>query len=639
MRNIAQKWQELISNCFVGDKIMYATRSRLKDPEVPIHRNQQENELHVAKKTTRKHRCRSREKQARSSQFPAQEASDENDNYPKISKKQLWKDNLQLTREKEEVIAKFNELEDLSVKKITKLREKVSGLQNEKFEIDQENQILKSRLEGLSREYEEVRDLLEQYKVCQNCEEFKIALEQFSSENSSLKKSKVELSEDLDMLKTVVFRLNVQLERYQEKLRNNNIKDTIEKSANHFLTAEQQIVGDISREFPQESSHASHPHLPISWGKVNSHTLGPMLEAFQETINEKDEIINEYEAEFSVFSGKLKEVLSENEKLHYRLNEDGQCSGKLREELTILRKELEGCKDQNDALIKKCALKQDKVDEILKVYETKVEQMKRDYNVLHEQYYKCRNELTTLNERNKALAQTQEDFKNEKKNYIPISVHTASVNECKKWYEELKTQYEKEKEKLKVELEQHLKEIGDLKDKISIVQKEKQDKEDKIKQLEKLIRKGEAKYLELEQALNECQVSRTACKKQLHKAMSFAKDLVTEQETLLKALNHRQQENKMVTKIGADMAFKMDSLKTQLKEVQRGAWQELNTVEGRIQEQEQTIEQMKEEYEKEIDRLEQIIKRQTDQSILLKTQNNLPISPYVHYKNKIQESE
>lgn len=145
--------------------------------------------------------------------------------------------------------------------------------------------------------------------------------------------------------------------------------------------------------------------------------------------------------------------------------------------------------------------------------------------------------------------------------------------------------------------------------------------------------------------------------------MSFAKDLVQEQETLLKALNHRQQENKAVTKIGADMASKMDSLRSQLKvgwwntaifilfleilavrkltflfqEVQRGAWQELNTVEGRIQEQEQTIEQMKEEYEKEIDRLEKIIKNQSDQSVLLQTQNKLPLSPYVLYRDKIEE--
>lgn len=47
--------------------------------------------------------------------------------------------------------------------------------------------------------------------------------------------------------------------------------------------------------------------------------------------------------------------------------------------------------------------------------------------------------------------------------------------------------------------------------------------------------------------------------------MSFAKDMVAEQETLLKALNQRQLENKAVKKIGTEMATKMDSLKNHLK--------------------------------------------------------------------------
>lgn len=49
--------------------------------------------------------------------------------------------------------------------------------------------------------------------------------------------------------------------------------------------------------------------------------------------------------------------------------------------------------------------------------------------------------------------------------------------------------------------------------------------------------------------------------------MSFAKDMVAEQETLLQALNQRQIENRVVKKIGSEMAVRMDSLKTQLKVV------------------------------------------------------------------------
>lgn len=58
--------------------------------------------------------------------------------------------------------------------------------------------------------------------------------------------------------------------------------------------------------------------------------------------------------------------------------------------------------------------------------------LKRDYSVAHEQYFKCRTELGSVREKNKQLIEAQEDFRNERQSYIPISVHNASVNECKK---------------------------------------------------------------------------------------------------------------------------------------------------------------------------------------------------------------
>lgn len=57
--------------------------------------------------------------------------------------------------------------------------------------------------------------------------------------------------------------------------------------------------------------------------------------------------------------------------MHARLTEDKRCSKKLCEELEVIKAELKSAKEQNDVLIKKCALKQDKVEEILKCYERK----------------------------------------------------------------------------------------------------------------------------------------------------------------------------------------------------------------------------------------------------------------------------
>lgn len=67
----------------------------------------------------------------------------------------------------------------------------------------------------------------------------------------------------------------------------------------------------------------------------------------------------------------MKEIVEENENLHKRLTEDENCSTQLGTRLETIKAELKLTKDQNDALIKKCAIKQDKIEEILKVYENK----------------------------------------------------------------------------------------------------------------------------------------------------------------------------------------------------------------------------------------------------------------------------
>lgn len=61
-----------------------------------------------------------------------------------------------------------------------------------------------------------------------------------------------------------------------------------------------------------------------------------------------------------------------------------------------------------------------------------MDQLQRDYKLVHEEYIRSRSEIVALKEKNKALLEAKEDFKHEKENYIPLSVHAASINECKR---------------------------------------------------------------------------------------------------------------------------------------------------------------------------------------------------------------
>lgn len=131
----------------------------------------------------------------------------------------------------------------------------------------------------------------------------------------------LQLRDDVKMMKTLVYRLNVQLERHQDLLRNSTA-----------ASAENPI--DFSDEVMQQTSGRA-PRPVLDWGRVNAHTLGPLLQAYTEIISDKNDLVQQYESELGRFTGRLKDVLAENERLHdemdtMRRNDEMWCSDKTR---------------------------------------------------------------------------------------------------------------------------------------------------------------------------------------------------------------------------------------------------------------------------------------------------------------------
>lgn len=57
------------------------------------------------------------------------------------------------------------------------------------------------------------------------------------------------------------------------------------------------------------------------WSRVEMNALAPLLEAFEETIAEKDELISNYKKEMELFTNRCKDVISENDALNAQLVE------------------------------------------------------------------------------------------------------------------------------------------------------------------------------------------------------------------------------------------------------------------------------------------------------------------------------
>lgn len=57
------------------------------------------------------------------------------------------------------------------------------------------------------------------------------------------------------------------------------------------------------------------------WTRTEMNAVAPLLEAYQENLDEKDELINNYKKNLEHFTIRYKEILAENESLHEQLVE------------------------------------------------------------------------------------------------------------------------------------------------------------------------------------------------------------------------------------------------------------------------------------------------------------------------------
>lgn len=159
---------------------------------------------------------------------------------------------------------------------------------------------------SLQQEYEKVNALLteretEYHQLHMHHKKFTEALQKIEKTNSNLltfnqkcKAENAQLNEDVLLLKHVIYQLNAELERYQDKLK---------ESGQSILPK-----NDIS-----DSKKPTDETILRSWGSVNTHVLGPLLNAYQESLSEKQELVNKYEEDIANFTTRCKEVIMENE--------------------------------------------------------------------------------------------------------------------------------------------------------------------------------------------------------------------------------------------------------------------------------------------------------------------------------------
>nr|XP_012221819.1 PREDICTED: protein Cep89 homolog isoform X2 [Linepithema humile] len=501
---------------------------------------------------------------------------------------------------------------DVNSETIAELKEKDSLMSRISSKY---HKLLKSH-NSLQQECEKLNVLLEEREIefqqlHTRHKEFMEALQKVEKTNSNLvtfnqrfKTENVQLNEDVLLLKNVIYRLNTELERYQDKLKESG-QSVPSKNINDIL----------------DSKSLADDKVLESWGCVNTHVLGPLLDAYQENLLEKQELINKYEEDITNLNTRCKEVIGENECMQNEIEKLRSKCTRYADEIKMMSEDADLLKELNECHTKQTTHQKQKIHEIHSLYEQKVEAMSFDNNRLHEEYLVSKTELSNLQGKYDILHKEYEKLQNDNTKTMPIDVHNAAVEECRELFEKLKRQYDSEKEKVSTRVKELEESHCQNKTQLDVITIERNQLKVSNKNFEKSLKRMQRKLEHLQKFAHSMQVSRESFKKQLRKTTVYCEELfneyervVTERDKLIKLLHETENENASIHFLGDTITQRVGHLKDQLKIVHEGAKQQLALAEKNMKVQQLGVHKMKDEHHRELQRLKHFLK-QKDETI------------------------
>ncbi|XP_063217049.1 protein Cep89 homolog [Bacillus rossius redtenbacheri] len=464
-----------------------------------------------------------------------------------------------------------------------------SGLQNTPSDEmvhrkDEHIKNLQVKLSALTKKYKDVENERDSLKTqLANLHHKQEALSRENDRVAALEAENREMKGDIVILKNLVYRLNVALEQYQQKYK----------------------PGELSFVKPTE---VDGKQADLLWSSINKKALFPLLDAYSETIKEKDDLIHSYEIDLNKFVANCKNIVEENEKLHGEVEDLRKKHESRLLELQTAQQEAALAQEQSEVLTDQLQLQNNKLQEISTSCQARIGELLGENDVLKEKYHQCRGDLLAARGQLSVLKEEYENVKKDLENKIPFAVHTAAVSECRRLLDELKLKYESERSQLSSQLAAVQKNYAELQTQHAAERAERKQELIQVPNLEKLLKRSQQQCEDLQRRLVSARVSRDAAKRQLQKAVLFSEELVAEQERLLGRLHAKQQEAQDIARIGSSISSRMNTLRSKIKTVKKFAFKDLHVIENRIKEQESNVDRMKDEYHNEVARLRNLVR-------------------------------
>ncbi|KAM4614091.1 centrosomal protein of 89 kDa [Discoglossus pictus] len=445
--------------------------------------------------------------------------------------------------------------------------------------LTSENQELTKQLQELKQQIKSMRIKIKNLKNEKRETLNKQHTEADVAELISLREQAQELVDENDALKMTVHRLNVELSRYQTKYRP--------------LSKEENLkIGGLPQRGP-----------PPPW-LLDMKYLSPLLLAYEDRMNERDEVILSFQEEIINFKTRVKEVIEENEQLHQKLAKKRQITTK---EWQLMQTQAQLVLEENQVLMTQLEVQQSKSKESHNRHIQEVSRLTKQLMVLEAKMQSQKEELLDLQKQQEVSRSKYDELKANMEGRVAAEEHVAMVNE-------LKSQLQQEQDKRKMEVEDMMNRITTLQAQKKSLQLENNDltAENKVLETEmegakKSNRKLQRKLGQLKHQLEDAMDKEVAAHQYLANLITLAESIAGERDELIHVARGLEADKHSVLTKMMEGNVRLGRLEEMVKVYKKKSTGKVLDISHRLTEQEEDFAGKASRYQREMKHLQRLL--------------------------------
>ncbi|XP_069113940.1 centrosomal protein of 89 kDa-like isoform X3 [Argopecten irradians] len=398
-----------------------------------------------------------------------------------------------------------------------------------------------------------------------------------------LKKQLQDMKDENNTLKSSVHRLSVELSTYQAKYR------TIQPG---------EKTGEMLG-LPEKG--------PIPSWLINVQYLSPLFLAYDDRLREKDNVIKHYQGELEKLRIQAEDIIIENQQLHKKLDHAVKRGPIDVTEWDQLKDNAKLVLEENQNLLEQIEVKDQKSRDMHQAHVREVSKLSKQLVLVKAEKTEVDQEMEDLRKKYKDTKNKLDAMELETPDKSTAQDYINTIAELKKSVIEKEEGHKEEMEGLKIKLQAVQGERKAQSGRFVELTAENKRIQAEMKAMQKAVRKAQSKIMYLQKAVEQSEDKEHTVQEQLANIIRVAEKAAFERDTYAKVAREQENETKKAVNKLLNGNVSKGKMEEKLKLYKMKAAAKLNTVAGRLKEQDVNFNNQKKEYEREINHLRLLV--------------------------------